>query len=106
MYDVALNRKKLGIDESLVPHQPVKGEPTPEEIERRRPKGPKLTLDRFAREDDAGNISDLSELNMTIVDNKLSITRMSEEEVKQLKRKKRHHKLKVKNHGDEIEFTE
>lgn len=65
-----------------------------------------MTLDKFAREDDAGNISDLSELNVTLVNNKLSITRMSEEELKQLKRMKRHNKLKVKNHGDDIELKE
>lgn len=94
------------MDPSIVPHRPVKGEPTPEEIERRRPKGPKLTLDMFEREDDAGNISDMSELNMTIVNNKLSITRTSKEEMQHLKKLSRHNKVKVKNHGDSIEVKE
>jgi len=64
---------------NIVPQPPIKGEPTAEEIERRRPKGYKLTLDRFERDDDIGNISDLKELNMSIVNNKLSITKMTEE---------------------------
>ena len=60
----------------------------------------------FEREDDAGNISDMSELNMSIVNNKLSITRMSTEEIQHLKKLSRQNKVKVKNHGDSIEVKE
>ena len=84
-----LNRKKLGIDASVVPHTPVKGEPTAEEMERRRPKGYKITLDSFEREDDAGNISDMKDFNMTIV-NKL----------------KRSGRLRIRNHGDSVEMKQ
>lgn len=99
-----MNRKKYGIDESVVPHHPVKGEPTPEEMERRRPKGPKLTLDMFERESDAGNVSDLNELDMKIVNNKLTITRLSDEEIAQLKKLQKHKKLRVRNHGESLEI--
>lgn len=60
----------------------------------------------FEREDDAGNIADMSELNMSIVNNKLSITRMSTEEMQHLKKLSRQNKVKVKNHGDSIEVKE
>lgn len=101
-----MNRKTYGIDESVVPQHPVKGEPTPEEMERRRPKGYKLTLSRFERDDDVGNISDMNDLNMSIVNNKLSITKMDEEEKKHLNVLKRRGKLHIKKHGSAIEIDE
>ena len=101
-----LNRKKLGIDASVVPHTPVKGEPTAEEMERRRPKGYKITLDSFEREDDAGNISDMKDFNMTIVNNRLSITRITEAEKSDLKKLKRSGRLRIRNHGDSVEMKQ
>ena len=100
------NRIKFNIEKSVVPHKPVKGDPTPEELERRRPKGYALTLDQFERDDDAGNISEMEELNISVVNSRLSITPMTEEEKKQLKRLKRHDKLRIKNHGDRVELVE
>lgn len=101
-----MNRKKLGIDTSIQPHHPVKGEPTAEEMERRRPKGYKITLDSFERDDDAGNISDMKDFNMEIVNNRLTITRITSEEKNELKKLKRSGKLRIRNHGDSVEVKE
>ena len=65
-----------------------------------------MTLDRFEREDDVGNITDMKELNMSIVNNKLTITKMSDEEKKHLNVLKRRGKLHIKNHGNSIEIDE
>lgn len=106
MYDIPRNRQAMGISPDIVPQHPVKGEPTPEELERRRPKGYKLTLDRFERDDDIGVISDMNNLNMSIVNNKLSISEIPEEEKKHLNTLKRRGKLHIKNHGNTIEMDE
>ena len=100
------NRQKYGIDSKIVPHAPIKGEPTPEEMERRRPKGYKLSLDQFERDDDIGNFADIDKLSMSIVNNKLSIQMMDEDEIRKLRKLKRHNKLKITNHGDDIEVLE
>lgn len=106
VYDIPLNRKTYGIDKDVVPQYPVKGEPTPEELERRRPKGYKLTLDRFERDDDIGNVSDMKELNMSIVNNKLTITKMTDDEKKHLITMKRRGKVHIKNHGTTLQVDE
>lgn len=106
VYDIALNRQKYGVDAKIVPHAPVKGEPTAEEMERRRPKGYKLTLDQFERDDDVGNFADMNKLSLSIVNNKLSIQMMDEDELKKLKKLKKHNKLRIKNHGDDLEILE
>ena len=106
VYDVVQNRQKYGIDSKIVPHDPIKGEPTPEEMERRRPKGYKLSLDQFERDDDIGNFADIDKLSMSIVNNKLSIQMMDEEELSKLKKLKRHNKLKVTKHGENVEILE
>lgn len=106
VYDIPLNRKTYGIDKDVVPQHPVKGEPTPEELERRRPKGYKLTLDRFERDDDIGNVSDMKELNMSIVNNKLTITKMTDDEKKHLITMKRRGKVHIKNHGTTLQVDE
>lgn len=89
-----------------MPHAPVKGEPTAEEMERRRPKGYKLTLDQFERDDDVGNFADMNKLSLSIVNNKLSIQMMDEDELKKLKKLKKHNKLRIRNHGDDLEILE
>ena len=58
----------------------------------------------FERESDAGNVSDLNELDMKIVNNKLTITRLSDEEIAQLKKLQKHKKLRVRNHGETLEI--
>lgn len=75
-------------------------------MERRRPKGYKITLDSFEREDDAGNISDMKDFNMTIVNNRLSITRITEAEKSDLKKLKRSGRLRIRNHGDSVEMKQ
>ena len=89
-----------------MPHAPVKREPTAEEMERRRPKGYKLSLDQFERDDDVGNFADMNKLSLSIVNNKLSIQMMDEDELKKLKKLKKHNKLRITHHGDDIEILE